>query len=97
VKRSEFLLHESVISFSHELGAKYKGLETREKIALDSTIENYMYLAEDNLMVLLPKIHGPAYYKQPEKEDDKQLAEKIAALVISGYEKLRKEYFQLGS
>jgi hypothetical protein len=90
VKRSEYLLNESIISFSHD--SKNDGLDAREKVVFDSVIENYMYLAEDDLMALLPRIHGPAYYKVT----DEKIAQKVAALVVSGYEKLRKEYYDLG-
>ena len=62
----------------------------RGKRDLDSIILNYGYLADDDeLMRLLPQILGPGFYDPRNKET----APRMVELVVSGYERLRKEYF----
>jgi hypothetical protein len=57
---------------------------------LDSIILNYGYLADDDeLMRLLPQILGPGFYDPR----NKGTAPRMVELIVSGYEKLRKEYF----
>jgi hypothetical protein len=57
---------------------------------LDSIILNYGYLAgDDELMRLLPQILGAGFYDARNKETVPRMVE----LIVSGYEKLRKEYF----
>jgi hypothetical protein len=50
-------LREYALSFS--VGC----VRSREKNFLDSTIERYLYLADDELMALSPRIHGVGYYQ----------------------------------
>jgi hypothetical protein len=64
--------------------------ESRQKEFLDSIVENYTYLADDELTHdLLPRIHGAGFYKKENQETVRRVAE----LTLSGYQKLRKEYF----
>lgn len=91
VKTSEFLLKRPTISF--DIPAGTQGDESRERILLDSIIEKYLYLAEDDLMELLPRIHGVGYYQ----EENKGIEEQVVKLILDGYEKLRKEYFAFGT
>lgn len=89
VKKAEFLLKKKTFTF--EIPSK-SGTEGRQKEFLDSIVEKYLYLAEDDLMALLPKSHGVGYYK----EENKKTNEQVVDLIVSGYERLRKEYFALG-
>jgi hypothetical protein len=91
VKSSEFILKKQTITFSIPAGKDDS--TSREKNFLDSTIERYLYLADDDLMALLPRIHGVGYYQK----ENAQINEQVVKLITSGYEKLRREYFALGS
>ena len=91
IKAAEFLTKKPTLTFSYSAGVKAE--ESREKVLLDSTIENYLYLADDDLMALLPRIHGVGFYQ----EENRGVDEQVAKLVVSGYEKLRKEYFAFGA
>lgn len=91
IKAAEFLTKKPILTFTFSQGAHAE--ESREKVLLDSIIENYLYLADDNLMALLPRIHGVGFYQAENKGVDEQ----VVKLVISGYEKLRREYFAFGS
>ena len=62
---------------------------SKGKRDLDSIILNYGYLAEDELAKLLPRILGAGFYDQRNKEAVSRMVE----LIVSGYERLRKEYF----
>lgn len=91
VKSSEFILKKQTITF--EIPSGKDDSESREKNFLDSTIEQYLYLADDDLMPLLPRIHGVGYYQK----ENAAINDQVVKLIISGYEKLRSEYFALGS
>jgi hypothetical protein len=59
---------------------------------LDEIILRGSYLADDKeLEELLPRIVHAGFYQEANKET----GEKIAQLIISGYERLRKEYLSL--
>lgn len=90
IKAAEFLTGKQALTFSYSSGVKPE--ESREKVLLDSTIENYLYLADDDLMMILPQIHGAGFYQEKGKDN----AEQVVKLVVRGYEKLRKEYFAFG-
>ena len=91
IKAAEFLTKKPVLTFTYSAGVSAEA--SREKVLLDSTIENYLYLADDDLMALLPRIHGVGFYQAENKGVDEQ----VAKLVVSGYEKLRREYFAFGA
>lgn len=55
----------------------------------DSMILNYAYLAEGELHEVLPRIIHAGFWKK----DNTEAVEKAVRLIISGYEKLRKEYY----
>ena len=55
---------------------------------LDSLILNYGYLAEDELMELLPRILGPGFYQASNAE----IVPKVVDLIVTGFEKLRNDY-----
>jgi len=81
VKSTEFLFKERTIKLSE-----------KEKVIFDSIIERYLYLAEDSLMVLLPRIHGIGY----DQKENKEINDQVVELILRGYEKLRREYFASG-
>jgi len=71
------------------ISSKPQGGVDRGKRDLDSIILNYGYLADDELMGLLPQILGAGFYDARNKETVPRMVE----LIVSGYERLRKEYF----
>jgi hypothetical protein len=73
---------------SDPISSKPQGVD-RGKRELDSIVLNYGYLAEDELAKLLPRILGAGFYDQRNKES----ASRMVELIVSGYERLRKEYF----
>ena len=91
IKAAEFLRKKPTLTFTFPLGTNAE--ESREKVLLDSIIENYLYLADDELMALLPRIHGVGYYQKENEGIDEQ----VVKLIVSGYEKLRREYFSFGA
>jgi hypothetical protein len=65
---------------------------SRGQKQLDEIILRGSYLADDReLEELLPRIVHAGFYQEANKE----AGEKIAQLIISGYERLRKEYRSL--
>jgi hypothetical protein len=62
---------------------------SKGKRDLDSIILNYGYLAEDELMGLLPRLVGAGFYDKRNAETVPRMVE----LILSGYERLRKEYY----
>ncbi len=64
-----------------------------DKKDLDSTILNHGYLADDELMPLLPRMLGVAFFDERNRES----AHNAARLIMSGYETLREEYLGLAS
>jgi len=83
VKYQEFIIRDESnkpnLTFVHE--------EDEKDFA--STVLNYGYLADDELMPLLPRVIGVGFFDDRNKE----IAQHFSRLVISEYEKLRKEYF----
>jgi hypothetical protein len=47
-------------------------------------------LPDDDLQDILPRVIHAGFWK----EDNKDTVEKAVQLIISGYEKLRKEYYE---
>lgn len=81
VKYSEFILTDKKPTLTY--------IDDEGKKDLDSTILNYGYLADDELMKLLPQVLGPAFYDAR----NNQTVQQMLSLILSGYEKLRKQYF----
>jgi hypothetical protein len=81
VKYGEFILTDKKPTLT------YIGDEGKKD--LDSTILNYGYLADDELMKLLPQVLGPAFYDAR----NMQTVQQMLSLILGGYEKLRKQYF----
>jgi len=82
IKFQEFIIRDE----STKPNITYAG--EQDKKDLDSTILNYGYLADDELMKLLPRLLGAAFHDPRNKEVVRQ----IVNLILSGYSKLRKEY-----
>jgi len=82
IKLQEFIIRDE----STKPNITYAGEE--DKKALDSTILDYGYLADDKLMKLLPRLLGAAFHDPRNKE----VVPQIVNLIVSGYTKLRKEY-----
>jgi hypothetical protein len=80
VKYGEFILKDKQPTLTH--------IGEEGKKDLDSMILNYGYLADDELMKLLPQVLGPAFYDARNKET----AQHMVSLILSGYERLHKEY-----
>jgi len=93
IKSSELLVKHPTIAVTVSSEESKRGEEGRQKEFLDSIIENYLYLAEDDLMVLLPRLHGVAFWQKENEETMTQLVKHV----VSQYEKLRKEYFSFGA
>jgi len=83
IKTSEFLFKQQTLS----------SVTTQGKQELDSIIDNGLYLAEDELMKLLPRIYGAGYYQEANKE----IVGQIVKLITNSYERLRKDYFAFGN
>ena len=82
IKYQEFIIRDE----SAKPSLTYIGEEDNKD--LDSTILNYGYLADDELMKLLPQLLGVAFYDSRNKE----VVRHMVNLILSGYSKLRKEY-----
>ena len=63
-------------------------IDKEDKRILDLTILNYGYLAEDELMKLLPQVLGVGF------SDSRNMAifRQVANLILDEYSRLRKEY-----
>jgi len=81
VRYSEFILRDKKPTLTY--------LGDGGKKDLDSLILNYGYLADDELMKLLPRILGPAFYQASNKE----IVPQVVDLIVSGFEKLRNSCF----
>lgn len=64
-------------------------IDEEDKKALDSTILNYGYLAENELMKLLPQVLGVGFFD----ERNKATVQQLVSIVLGEYASLRKEYF----
>jgi hypothetical protein len=94
VKYAEFTIGKPIMTYiADPISFSEKGVPEAKvpkgKQDLDSIILNFGYLAEDDLMSLLPRLVGPGFYDQRNAE----IAPRMVELVLGGYEKLRKEYF----
>jgi hypothetical protein len=79
LKQSEFIISDKEPKlYLNEEGEKY----------FDSMILNYGYLADDELMKLLPRFLGAAFHDSRNKE----MVRQTVNLILSGYSKLREEY-----
>ncbi|MCK5022884.1 MAG: hypothetical protein KAS04_01790 [Candidatus Aenigmarchaeota archaeon] len=85
IKSSEWLTGKKILGFSQPVGEKGDG---KQKTYLDSTIQQNLHLASDELHELLPKVFGAGYFKTQKDADIK----KLVNLIIKEYEELRKEY-----
>ena len=65
-------------------------IDDEDKKTLDSTIMNYGYLAEDELMKLLPQVLGAGFYD----ERNKATLPQMINLILAEYTRLREEYFR---
>ncbi|MEA2076279.1 MAG: hypothetical protein U9O85_11265 [Euryarchaeota archaeon] len=84
IKTSERRLGKPMIGFGRR--SDEKG-EARQKLYLDQLIEDYFYLASNELQPYLAEIHGSGFYHP------KMDPEKMINLIIKEYSELRNEYF----
>lgn len=63
-------------------------IDEEDKKNLDSTILNYGYLAEDELMKLLPQVLGVGFFD----ERNKATVQQLVRIILSEYASLRGEY-----
>jgi hypothetical protein len=84
IKTSEVRLGKPQIGYGKR--SDEKG-EARQKLYLDQLIEDYFYLASDELQPYLAEIHGSGFYHP------KMDPEKMVNLIIEEYSELRSEYF----
>jgi hypothetical protein len=95
IKTAEFLTGKAVLAFQGspiQSGGASAITQSPDKKYLDYIIAHYLYLAEEELANLLPRIHGVGFFNPA----NQSLVQDASDLIVKHYQKLRGEFYSFG-